>query len=104
MAGKQAKVLHEHALEALLNFVSVRRHASRNRVIVLLSIKAGLRAGEIAQLTWPMVLRGDGQISTSIELRNAIAKKASARRLPLHPELRAALTDLQNGFVEGPIV
>jgi hypothetical protein len=28
----------------------------RNRVIVLLSVKAGLRAGEIAKLTWDMVL------------------------------------------------
>ena len=32
------------------------RHPIRNRVIVLLSAKAGLRAGEIANLTWDMVV------------------------------------------------
>jgi hypothetical protein len=35
-----------------LVFASCTRHCLRNAVMVLLSAKAGLRAGEIAKLTW----------------------------------------------------
>ena len=52
MSGKQAKILlHRHA-SVLLNYASTRRHPEIARVIVLLSLKAGMRAGEIANLTW----------------------------------------------------
>jgi integrase len=37
--------------------------AFRDRLIVLLAAKAGLRAGEIANLTWDMAVDGNGQIS-----------------------------------------
>jgi integrase len=105
MPGRQAKVLHDDHLDELLNFASVTRYPLRNRVIVLLSVKAGLRAGEIAQLTWPMVLRPDGQVGDSIELQDGAAKKQSGRRIPLHPGLAAALTELQqSGSGTGPII
>ena len=38
------------------------RHPLRNQVLVLLSVKAGLRAGEIANLTWPMVIDPIGEV------------------------------------------
>ena len=67
------------------------RYPIRNRVIVLLSVKAGLRAGEIANLTWPMVLDPSGSIATAIELHDVAAKMGSGRRVPLHDDLREAL-------------
>ena len=60
-------------------------------MIVLLSVKAGLRAGEIANLTWPMVLDPSGDIATYIELYDVAAKMRSGRRVPLHDDLREAL-------------
>src|SRR5919198_3132358 len=71
-----------------------------NRVIVLLSAKAGLRASEIANLTWDMVLGLTGQISGIIELRDHAAKKGSGRVIPIHAELRDALANLRR--VAGP--
>ena len=62
MPGKQAKLLSAADLNDLLVFASCTRNALRNRVIVLLSAKAGLRAGEIANLTWDMVLDATGRI------------------------------------------
>jgi integrase len=56
MSGRQAKVLSPADVNDLLLFASYTRQPLRNRVIVLLSAKAGLRAGEIASLTWDMVL------------------------------------------------
>jgi integrase/recombinase XerD len=76
-------------------FASCTRNPLRNRVIVLLSAKAGLRANEIANLTWDMVLGPTGQISGIIELRDYAAKKRSGRVIPIHPELGAALADLR---------
>jgi integrase/recombinase XerD len=91
MAGKQAKILSEDDLQDLLAYAAATRNPLRNRVIVLLSAKAGLRAGEIANLTWDMVLDPNGAISTAIELRDHAAKKRSGRLIPLHSDLRDAL-------------
>ena len=90
--GKQAKVLGSRDVADLLAFAECSRHPLRNRVIVLLSAKAGLRAGEIAGLTWDMVLDASGQISKSIELRDHAAKKGSGRLIPVHPDLADALS------------
>jgi integrase len=51
MSGKQAKILSLGDVSDLLVFATCTRHPLRNRVIVLLAAKAGLRAGEIAKLT-----------------------------------------------------
>src|SRR6478609_6723460 len=105
MAGKQAKILSLGDVNDLLVFASCTRHPLRNRVIVLLAAKAGLRAGETADLTWDMVLDPTGDVGSVIELRDIAAKNGSGRLIPLHPDLRQALTayrDLSNGI--GPII
>jgi integrase len=95
MPGRQAKTLSSADVNDLLVFASCTRNPLRNRVVVLLSAKAGLRAGEIASLTWDMVLGPTGQISGIIELRDHAAKKGSGRCIPIHPDLRSALADLR---------
>jgi integrase len=90
--GKQAKILAPRDVADLLAFADCSRHPLRNRVMVLLSAKAGLRAGEIAGLTWDMVLDASGQLSNSIALRDHAAKKGSGRLIPMHPDLADALS------------
>jgi integrase len=92
MAGKQAKILSDQQINSLLVFASTTRNSHRNKLILLLSLKAGLRAGEIAKLTWDMVVGPTGEIGSVIELRDGAAKKKSGRLIPIHPSLRAALT------------
>ncbi len=104
MAGKQAKILSEQALDQLLGYADRTRNPVRNNVIVLLSAKAGLRAGEIANLTWPMVLDANGQVGKTIELHDWAAKKGSGRSIPIHPILAKAIDALaaqssRDGFV-----
>ena len=91
MRGKQAKILSDDHLEDVLLFAETSRHSLRNKVIVLLSAKAGLRAGEIARLTWAMVTDPTGAIGTVLELPDRVAKKGSGRVIPLHEDLRTAL-------------
>jgi hypothetical protein len=64
-------------------------------VIVLVSVKAGLRAAEIANLTWDMVLDPNGTVGTALELRDCAAKKGHGRIIPLHADLREALAALR---------
>jgi integrase len=86
-----AKILAVPDVNDLLIFASCTRHPLRNALIVLLSAKAGLRAGEIANLTWDMVVDANGALSGLIELRDHAAKKCSGRSIPIHPDLAAAL-------------
>src|SRR5689334_11438505 len=95
MAGKQAKILSNTEVKLLLAYAHRTRKPLRNRTIVLLSAKAGLRAGEISSLRWDMVLDPSGEIGRMIELWNAAAKKGSGRIIPVHPELRKALHALR---------
>ena len=105
MAGKQAKILSDDQVERLLSFVSTSRNPIRNRVLVLLSLKAGLRAGEIANLTWPMVLDPSGDIAPVIEVRDHAAKKKSGRVIAMHPDLRDALGRWRDATVTvGPVI
>ena len=63
--SKQAKTLNKNQIGAVLNHLAGRRNALRNQAIFLLSVKAGLRAKEIAYLRWEMVLDADGTLSVS---------------------------------------
>jgi integrase/recombinase XerD len=105
MSGKQAKILSSQQIKSLLLFASTSRYPCRDKLIVLLSVKAGLRAGEIAKLTWDMVVGPAGEISSVIELRDCAAKMNSGRLIPVHPDLRAALSawrQITSG--SGPVV
>ena len=96
MPGRQAKILSKDNADDLLVFASTTRHPVRDRLIVLLSVKAGLRAAEIGKLTWAMVLTPSGEISSAIELHDRAAKKLGGRLIPIHPELRDALAQLHS--------
>src|ERR1700737_533270 len=95
MAGRQAKILTSGQLDMALRYVGRQQNAARNRAILLLSAKAGLRAGEIAGLTWPMLVDPRGRIGDRIELHDAVAKCRSGRTIPLNIDLRRALIALR---------
>ncbi len=106
MVGKRAKVLSRDHIEDLLFFAAQTRHPLRNEVLVLLSFKAGLRAAEIANLIWPMVVGPDGEIGNCLELHDRVAKKGSGRVIPIHSNLRAALVNLAQlaPTLDGPVI
>jgi integrase/recombinase XerD len=89
--GKQAKTLSRGQIDAMLAYLSTTRHAKRNRLIFLLSAKAGLRAKEIAKLTWRMTNDSQGDIARVISLQDSASKGRSGRHIPLNDEVRDAL-------------
>ena len=93
--GKQAKRLSDIQLRTLLRHVEAETgFPERNRVIVLLSFKAGLRSKEIACARWGMVTDTEGNLSDALSLTNGASKGRSGRVIPLHRELKAALATL----------
>ena len=92
--GKQAKILTKKQIDQLIWYVATLRHPLRNEVIVMLSVKAGLRAKEIACLSWSMVTDADGDIGSSIHLTDKASKGRGGRGIPLNMQLRLKLADL----------
>ena len=96
MQGKQAKIVSLTQERAILGYLATTRYPARDRVTFLLSMKAGLRAKEIASLTWAMVTDAAGQIEEAIHVQNRASKgKTGGRTIPMHPEVYAALVTLQ---------
>jgi len=94
--AKQAKILTTRQQAVVLRHLETTRHPERDRVMFLLSVKAGFRAKEISGLTWAMVTDSHGEISNEIALQNAASKgKAGGRQVPMHSALQEALRALQ---------
>ena len=91
--GKQAKTLSKGQVEAVLGYLAKTRWPTRNRLIFLLSVKAGLRAKEIASLTWRMVIDPGGRVGQAIHLEDSASKGRSGRVIPMNEELRTALAE-----------
>ena len=93
---KQAKILSKGQIEAVLAYLTSTRYPVRNRVVFLLSVKAGLRAKEIASLTWEMVTDAEGILGEAISLTNGASKGRSGRSIPLNKDLRWSLGQLKD--------
>lgn len=94
--GKQAKIVSDRQVRALLAEIEFHRYPLRDRVMVLLSVKAGLRAIEIAGLRWRLVTDAKGEIADVIAFENTASKgRRGGRLIPLHPDLKAALVALR---------
>jgi integrase/recombinase XerD len=66
--GKQAKTLSKAQTDAVLGYLAKTRWPTRNRVIFLLSVKAGPPGHGDRNLTWRMVTDARGQIGQAIHL------------------------------------
>ena len=94
MAGKQAKILSTREVGQIIAHLENHRYPLRNKVMVLLSVKAGLRAKEIFHLTWSMVTDASNQIDDTLRLPDNASKGKSGRVIPLNQQLKQALIEL----------
>lgn len=93
--NKQAKILTTKQQELTLGYLERTRYPLRNKIIFMLSYKAGLRSKEIANLTWLMVCDSEGQLSREINLINKASKgKQSGRTIPMHKDLAVLLAEM----------
>ena len=90
--AKQAKILSKAQQEAVMASLASTRYPVRDKVIFLLSVRAGLRAKEIAALKWEMLTDAEGELADVIALTNDAAKgRRGGRAIPLAKDLKAAL-------------
>ena len=90
----KAKMLTPEEIAVVLSHVEAHsRYPERDRLMVLLSVRAGLRASEMAGLSWEHVLTADGSsVADEIDLPRQITKgEKRARVIPVHEELKTAL-------------
>jgi integrase/recombinase XerD len=89
--SKQAKTLTAVEFRRVLDYVATRKHAERNRGMLMLMYYAGLRVGETANLRIEDVVDADGLVRHEIFLKAEQTKGGYARTLfvsdKLHKEL-----------------
>jgi integrase/recombinase XerD len=81
----QARTLRERELRQLLQYIQFRRHALRNRVMLLCTHWAGMRVGEVAAMRYGDVIAADGTINAEIRL-SAEQTKGDRARVVYLPE------------------
>lgn len=65
----QARVLSDREIRKVLLYVASRKHATRNRALVLLSHLTGMRVGELVSIRLADVMSLDGEILDEIRLK-----------------------------------
>ncbi len=88
---KQARTLSEKELNALLLYINTRKHAARDRAIVLMTFWGGMRIGEVASTRIKDVLATDGTIKHEINLTAEQTKGKFGRTVVLADKLRKEL-------------
>jgi integrase/recombinase XerD len=94
---KQARTLTDKQLKIVQAHCATRRYAERDRLIVLFSYYAGLRAKEIAALRLDNVMTADGQVRDEFVLTAEQTKGKKARRVFIGEKLREEIARYVRG-------
>ena len=89
--AKQAKVLNSTEIRRVLDYVATRKHALRNRALVLMMFNTGMRVSEVASLRIKDVVDGEGNIKNEIRLLAENTKTNEARAVFVNEKLRKEL-------------
>jgi integrase/recombinase XerD len=93
---RAAKIVSPTQERAILGYLVTTRYPAWDRVLFLLSMKAGLHAKAMASLTWALVTAAAGQVAEARHVPHRARKGTTGgRTIPLHPDLQAALVTLQ---------
>jgi integrase/recombinase XerD len=92
MLGRQAKILSDMQIKAVLGALDGSRNGLRNKVMFLLSLN-GLRAKEVAALELSMITDAEGNLADSIALQDKATKGHSGRVVFMSPALKEALIE-----------
>ena len=87
----QAKTLTKEEMARVLDFITTRKYAARNRAMMLLTHLAGLRIGEVACLRWSDVMNLEGAVKDEIRLLPDMTKGRHARTVFVNIRLREEL-------------
>lgn len=83
----KAKALTQAEIDQVLRYVANTRYATRNRMLILISIWSGMRVAEIASLKISDVMNDDGNVKHEIRLKAEQTKRHYARVVFLNEKL-----------------
>lgn len=86
--SKQAKTLTAQELRRVLDYIATRKHAARNRAMLLTTHYAGLRVSEVAALRYSDLVDETGHVRNEFRLRAAETKNNEARTVYVSERLR----------------
>ena len=89
--AKQAKVLNSTEIRRVLDYVATRKHALRNRALVMIMFNTGMRVSEVASLRIRDVIDSEGNIKNEIRLLAENTKTNEARTVFVNEKLRKEL-------------
>ena len=87
----QAKTLTAQELRRVLDHIATRKHAARNRAMLLMTHYAGMRVGEVAALRISDVLSANGTVRNEIRLDADQTKGSKGRVVFLSEKLQKEL-------------
>jgi len=90
--SKQAKTLDNNEIRKVLDYVATRKHAIRNRALILTTYYAGLRVGEVASLRYVDILDNENKITNEIRLSDKQTKTKYGRVVFVNEKLRKELS------------
>ena len=89
--SKQAKTLTQQELRRVLDYISTRKHSTRNRCLVMTTFLSGMRVGEVSSLRYKDVVDTDGNIKSEIRLTAEQTKGNEGRVVFVNEKLRKEL-------------
>ena len=87
----QAKSLTQQDIDKVLTYIASNTNATRNRSMFLLTVLAGLRVSEVAQLTLGDVRNSDGTVKSQMFLSSDRVKHGHARTVFISTHLQHEL-------------
>lgn len=87
----QAKSLTQQDIDKVLTYIASNTNATRNRAMFLLTVLAGLRVSEVAQLTLGDVRNSDGTVKSQMFLSSDRVKHGHARTVFISTQLQHEL-------------
>lgn len=88
----QAKSLTKNDIEKVLQYIEANPNALRNKLMLLMTLLAGLRVSEVAQLTLADARNADGSIKCEIFFSGDRVKHNHARTVFVNQRLQTELT------------
>ena len=89
--SKQAKTLTSMEIRRVLDFIATRKHAVRNRAMVLTTFLSGLRVGEVAALRYMDILDADDEVRNEVRLDATQTKGNEGRVVFINVKLQKEL-------------
>ncbi len=91
--ANQAKTLNKKELRRVLDYISTRRHAQRNRAMLLLTHYAGMRVGEVAALRYKDAVDANMRVKNEIRLDSSQTKGSQGRTIFINARLQRELQE-----------